>query len=145
MIKFIIGVVLTLIVAPVFADPAVGQWVTIDDTDNSEKFVVDISVNQDGELQGTIVEVLKEADRKKRCDDCPDEFKGKSILGLQIMWGLKNTSRGVWKKGRILDPITGNVCNSQLTLSEDMAVIKVRGYIGVPIIGRSQFWVKRSL
>merc|ERR1712000_122427 len=74
------GLVLSLLIAaPVMADPAVGQWVTVDDEDGTQKSVVDIRVNDKGELQGTVVKVLKEDDQGKVCSECPDDFKDQPI------------------------------------------------------------------
>ena len=127
---------------PVFADPAVGKWVTIDDEDGSQKSVVEISVNDQGELQGTILKILREEDQGKLCDKCPDDFKDQPIEGLTFMWGLQNESEGEWESGRILDPKSGKVYKSNLKVADDEQSLDVRGYIGVSWIGRSQTWMK---
>ncbi|WP_430461957.1 DUF2147 domain-containing protein [Thalassolituus sp. LLYu03] len=129
-------------VLPVLADPAVGRWVTVDDEDGSKKSVVEISVNDKGELQGTIVEILRAADKGKLCSECPDNFKDQPIEGLTFMWGLKNDGEGEWESGRILDPKSGKVYKSQAKVSDDGQQLVVRGYIGVSWVGRSQTWLK---
>lgn len=136
------GAALLVAALPVLADPAVGKWVTVDDSDGSKKSVVDISVNDKGELQGTIVEILRTEDKGKLCDKCPDDFKDKPIEGLTFMWGLENDGEGEWESGRILDPKSGNIYKSKLEVAEDGQSLTVRGYIGVSWIGRSQTWLK---
>lgn len=124
------------------ADIAEGRWVTIDDEDGSKASVVEISIAEDGKLQGTIVELLREDDKGKNCEECPDEFHNKPIEGLTFMWGLEREEEGVWESGRILDPKSGSIYKSQLEVAEDGKSIEVRGYIGVSWIGRSQEWLR---
>lgn len=137
------GLVLSLLIAaPVMADPAVGQWVTVDDEDGTQKSVVDIRVNDKGELQGTVVKVLKKDDQGKVCSECPDDFKDQPIEGLTFMWGLEKDGEGEWKSGHILDPQSGKIYKSKLNVADDGESLEVRGYIGVSWIGRSQTWLK---
>lgn len=122
------------------ADTAEGRWVTIDDEDGSKASVVEIKIAENGELQGTIVELLREDDKGKSCEECPDEFHNKPIEGLTFMWGLEKEAEGEWESGRILDPKTGSIYKSKLKVAEDGQTIEVRGYVGVSWIGRSQEW-----
>lgn len=133
---------LLMMAFPAFADPAVGQWVTVDDEDGSQASVVDITINEDGRLQGTIVRLLREKDQGKRCDKCPDDFKDQPVEGLTFMWGLEHDGEGEWESGRILDPKSGNIYKSKLEVADDRQSLTVRGYIGVSWIGRSQTWLK---
>ena len=136
------GAVLLAAAFPALADPAVGRWVTIDDETGAKKSVVEIQVSDKGELQGTIIEILRSEDKGKLCDKCPDDFKNKPVEGLTFMWGLKNDGEGKWESGQILDPKSGKVYKSQLKVAEDGQTLTVRGYIGVSWIGRSQTWQK---
>lgn len=131
-----------LAIHPAFADSVVGQWITIDDNDSSKRFEVNISKTQDGELEAVIANVLQTKDADKKCTSCPGAFQNKPLVGLKFLWGFKQEDSRSWKKGRILDPETGNIYKAQLRLSEDKSSLDVRGYIGVPWIGRSQTWVK---
>lgn len=124
------------------ADRAEGRWVTIDDEDGSKASVVEITIAETGELQGTIVELLREEDKDKSCEECPDDFYNKPIEGLTFMWGLEREEDGIWEGGRILDPKSGSIYKSKLEVSEDGQSIEVRGYIGVSWIGRSQEWLR---
>lgn len=132
----------TLFTAASIADVAEGRWVTIDDADGSQASVVEIKITENGELQGTIVELLREDDKGKSCEECPDEFHNKPIEGLTFMWGLEKEGEGEWSSGRILDPESGSIYKSKLEVSDDGQTIEVRGYIGVSWIGRSQEWVR---
>ncbi|MCD8522010.1 MAG: DUF2147 domain-containing protein [Saccharospirillaceae bacterium] len=140
--KSISALAFTLMSSVAVADPAVGQWVTIDDEDGSQASVVDIRINEEGKLQGTIVKLLREKDQGKSCEKCPDDFKDQPVEGLTFMWDLENEGNGEWESGRILDPKSGSVYKSQLNVAEDGQSLSVRGYIGVSWIGRSQTWLR---
>lgn len=140
--KTISTLAFTLLSSVALADPAVGQWVTIDDEDGSQASVVDIRINDEGQLQGTIVQLLREKDQGKSCEKCPDDFKNQPVEGLTFMWGLEKEGEGEWESGRILDPKSGSIYKSQLEVAEDGQSLSVRGYIGVSWIGRSQTWLR---
>lgn len=127
---------------PVFADPALGKWVTVDDETGNKKSVVEITLNEKGELQGTILEILKTEDKGKLCTKCPDEKKDQPIEGLTFMWGLEKDGEGEWESGKILDPKSGKIYKSNLKVADDAQSLDVRGYIGVSWIGRTQTWLK---
>ena len=133
---------LLITAVPALADPAVGQWVTVHDDDGSHKSVVNISVNDEGKLQGTVIEILQEEEKGKLCEECPDDFKNQPIEGLTFMWGLEKEGEGEWESGHILDPESGKIYKSKLEVGEDGETLEVRGYIGVSWIGRSQTWLK---
>lgn len=143
--KTLLAAAFSLFSVSSFADIAEGHWVTIDDEDGSKASVVEISITPEGELQGTIVELLREDDKGKSCEECPDEFHNQPIEGLTFMWGLEREEEGVWESGRILDPKTGSIYKSQLEVAEDGQTIDVRGYIGVSWIGRSQEWLRYEM
>lgn len=120
--------------------PVTGLWQTIDDKTGNAASVVEIRLNDQGELEGRIQTLLRQQDQGKVCDVCPEPFKDQAIEGLTFMWGLQPTRSGNWQQGRILDPESGSIYRSQLTLSDDGQTITVRGYIGVSWLGRSQQW-----
>ena len=46
--------------------------------------------------------------------------------------------------GQILDPDNGKVYRSKVRLTDNGKTLGVRGYIGVPMLGRSQTWVRQE-
>jgi uncharacterized protein (DUF2147 family) len=46
--------------------------------------------------------------------------------------------------GQILDPGNGKVHRSKLRLTDNGTTLSVRGYIGAPMLGRSQTWVRQE-
>ena len=130
-----------LILNPVMAadmSSPVGNWVTIDDKTGKPKSIVRIT--QVGkQLKGHIVKLLNPSSKNPICDKCNGAKKDKPITGLEILWGLQKAQNG-WAGGLILDPNNGKVYKSTLALIDGGKKLKVRGYIGIPLFGRSQTW-----
>jgi uncharacterized protein (DUF2147 family) len=125
---------------------AAGLWRTIDDDSGKPQALVRI-VEQDGVLTGRIEKLFREPneDQNPTCTDCSDARKDKPVLGMTILTGLKHEPDGaVWSGGEILDPNNGKVYRSKATLSADGKQLVVRGYIGVPWLGRSQIWLREQ-
>ncbi len=121
----------------------VGLWKTIDDESGKERSLVRIQENN-GQLTGTIEKFLDPATKPDvKCDVCTDERKGQPILGMQILRGLKPTDdKARWDGGEILDPSKGKVYKSRITLIEGGKKLEMRGYIGTPLLGRTQVWIR---
>jgi uncharacterized protein (DUF2147 family) len=145
-VYFGIIALLMLYVSPASAkDPAqnasspVGYWETISDVTHKPRSVVQIS-EKDGLLYGKLVKNLDPNETlDKVCDKCPDEFHNQPLKGMQFLWGLKENKNG-WSGGKILDPDTGNIYRSKIALTEDGQQLKVRGYMGISLLGRTQTW-----
>ncbi len=120
---------------------AVGLWKSIDDETKQAKSLIRI-VEQDGTLTGRIEKILTDkADAK--CDKCTDDRKDKPVQGMTIITGMKKDGDG-WGGGEILDPNNGKVYRSQMKLADDGRKLEVRGYVGVPMFGRTQTWVREE-
>ena len=63
------------------------------------------------------------------------------IVGLAFMSGFTKKSDTRWENGTIYDPKTGNTYSSNLEL-EGPEKIKVRGFIGISLIGRTDIWTR---
>ncbi|MFM2057551.1 MAG: hypothetical protein RLY71_1936 [Pseudomonadota bacterium] len=122
------------------ASPA-GLWKTIDDDGKTEKSLVRI-VEQGGVLSGKVEKIFDPAKADKHCELCSDARKDQPVLGLTILRNVRQSSSdaAVWDGGDILDPNNGKVYKVRLRPSDDGRQLEVRGYIGVPLLGRSQTW-----
>ncbi len=123
-------------------DPAIGIWKTIDDKTNQPASLIKIE-EVNGSLEGIIIKTFPRPNETPlvSCNLCKDELKDKPIIGLKIMSGLKQEKPGVWAGGKILDPKEGEYYKVKLS-TEDGKKMDVRGYIGVPMLGRTQVWYK---
>jgi uncharacterized protein (DUF2147 family) len=60
---------------------------------------------------------------------------------MTILTGMKKDG-GEYNGGKILDPANGKVYKSKMSLADDGKKLDVRGYIGLPMLGRTQTWVR---
>ena len=114
----------------------VGVWETIDDETGEPKSHVEI-FEKGGAFFGKVVELLPAA-TTTICNDCPGDKKDKPLVGLEILWDMQ-PYKDYWSYGRIVDPKDGDVYKCSFWL-EDANTLRVRGYIGVSLIGRNQTW-----
>ena len=121
------------------AQSPVGTWKTVDDETGKEKSYVEI-YEQGGKLYGKITELLLEEDKGKNCDVCPGKKKDQPVEGMEILMG-KESVKDYWGNGKILDPKTGKVYKCFIEL-ESADKLKVRGYIGFSLLGRTQYWYR---
>ena len=124
-------------------EPIIGNWKTIDDKTNQPKSIIRIEL-VDQKLQGTVVKIFTApGDRPDPvCEQCKDHRKDKPVIGMTIMSGLKKTSSILWEGGEILDPNNGSIYKVKLNLDAEAKVLSVRGYVGVPMVGRTQTWIR---
>ena len=119
-----------------------GLWTTIDDKTKKARSIVRIW-ESNGALYGRIVKVYKQPGDTGFCRNCPGEFKDKPTKGLRLMWGLKQTGERIWDGGRIIDPKIGKIYRAKITVAPDGKSLKLRGYIGFSLLGRTQVWYRR--
>ena len=120
-----------------------GLWVTIDDETEAPRGIVEIAIDDSGELVGIIRgSLVNEPGSSTTCDDCEGDMAGAPIIGLPFLRGLErdNDSGTKWKSGKITDPENGKTYKSKAEFEDDFSEVKVRGYIGSPILGRNQYW-----
>lgn len=129
------------------ADPAspVGRWRTIDDDTKSERSIVEVTKVGD-ELQGRVLRIFYRPDEKPDpvCELCEGARKDQPVIGMTFLWGLKPDGGNDWAGGAILDPKNGKIYNAKLSLTEAGSQLRVRGYIGTPLLGRTQIWLREK-
>ncbi|MBV8503537.1 MAG: DUF2147 domain-containing protein [Paucibacter sp.] len=121
----------------------VGLWKTIDDDGKTEKSLVRISENK-GVLTGSIEKVFDASKQNEVCDKCKDDRKDKPVVGLQIIRGVRQNAddKMIWDGGEVLDPEDGKTYKTRLKPIDGGKKMELRGYVGLPMFGRSQTWVR---
>ena len=120
----------------------VGKWKTIDDKTKKEKSIVEI-YEANGKIYGKIVQLLQEKDggASKLCTKCTGSDQNKPMIGLVIVKGL--TADGdEYTGGTIMDPNDGKVYKCKMEVVEGGNTLKVRGFLGFSLLGRTQVWHK---
>lgn len=121
----------------------VGLWKTISDKDGTVQSEVRI-IEKDGVVSAKIEKIFRatfKADDK--CTECKDDRKDQLVIGLEIMRGLKKTDgKDVWEGGTIVDPDSGTVYKAKVTPIDGGKKLEMRGFVGAPMFGRTQTWVR---
>ncbi len=121
----------------------VGLWKTIDDNTGKERTLVRITETA-GVVSGRIEKRLDPtAQPDDKCVKCSDDRKDQPLQGLEIIRGLKKADGADrWEGGSVLDPEEGKLYKARLTPLEGGKKLELRGYVGVPLLGRSQTWTR---
>ena len=122
------------------ADDILGVWFTED-----KKSKVEVIKKKDGKYYGKIAWLMNpyEEDGKtpKVDDENPNkELRERPIIGLEFLEGMKWTG-DEWYGGDIYDPQSGN-SYSAMAAMPDKNTVKLRGYIGFSLLGRTTTWTR---
>jgi uncharacterized protein (DUF2147 family) len=100
---------------------------------------------EDGKLSGRIATLNKQymSDGIEKTDiSNPDpEKRSRPLIGLVFMTGFTPEGSGRWDHGTVYDPKTGHTYASFLEY-DGGDTLRLRGYIGISLIGRTAVWTK---
>lgn len=118
----------------------VGKW----QTEGGRSHVEIAPCNQD-KLCGRIVWLKEPNDEggqpKKDKNNEKAELRERGLVGLNMLEGFVRAGEGEWTGGKIYNPEDGKTYNANMTL-QDANTLRVRGYVGVPLFGKSQTWTR---
>jgi uncharacterized protein (DUF2147 family) len=120
-----------------------GLWKTIDDDGKTEKSLVRIADDY-GVFSGKVEKIFDPAKADATCAKCEDERKDKPIVGMTILGEVRQDARerGLFDGGWILDPANGKSYRVRLRPVDGGRKLEVRGYVGMPMLGRTQTWIR---
>lgn len=122
----------------------IGVWET-SDKKGDPIFLVEIKKQKNGILLGRIVEVLtSKLGPNPMCGACPTERHNKPLLGMKVLWGAEQLKSGEWAGGTLLNTRNGDMYSVKLRPSLDGTTMEVRWFVGAPIFGRTQVWVRKA-
>lgn len=78
----------------------------------------------------------------KRDEENPDaSLRQRPLCGIEVFTGLKRHNKNTWAFGRVYNPKDGRQYRAYLDAYDD-GTVKIRGYIGIPLFGKSEIWVR---
>jgi len=105
---------------------------------------IDVSATAAG-LSGVIEGSPNAAEDRPDTDEKnPDPaLRNRPLIGLQLFEGFEYDGNGRWRGGTIYDPNSGKTYRCIVTYV-DHNTLKVRGYIGVSLLGRTETWTRKE-
>jgi uncharacterized protein (DUF2147 family) len=130
----LIGIALVAMAVDSKESSVIGNWLS-----ESKDGIIQISQGEGGAYEGRIIG----GNHPGRLDEKnPDPAqRAKALRGEVILRGLHYDGDGKWSGGAIYEPDTGRTykCLVELVTADS---IKVRGFIGISLLGKSQTWTR---
>lgn len=153
-IVFVMGL-LCASIAPLVAqaeevDPVspVGNWVMLDPDTKEPMAVIQIKEQVTGgestTLSGHVITIYDKTKTRTTCQDCPEGFKNQPIIGMQVLWGLKQASEYTWTDGHLLSPKRGRVFSCNVTMTQDGQMLLLRAYTAGGVLAKTRMWYRAS-
>ena len=104
--------------------------------------------NDDGIYNGEIIwlkdPIDEETGKPKLDDENEDEsLRSRPVLGLMLLKDFEFDGDEEWEKGKIYDPKNGKTYSCYMEFKDETKnLLKVRGYIGFSMIGRTTYWTR---
>jgi len=120
------------------ADAILGKWLSA----NGEGQI--LIYKKESKFFGKLswIKVPNNDNGKPKLDDRnPDKnLQSRPILGLELLKNFTFDGDNIYEHGTIYDPKSGKIYSCKMTLKGD--VLKIRGYIGISLLGRSENWTR---
>ena len=146
LIKAIVGFSIACASLTTFAASIEGYWKSIDDRTGEQQSIVEIRKGADGRYHGKIAYryPVPGGAALVNCTKCPPPYTNQPLLGLEILSGFKEDpdKRNAYVDGKVLEPKSGKIYKGKANLSADGKRLRLRGYVGVSALGRTQVWIR---
>ena len=119
-------------------DELIGEWWT----ENNEGRIR-MTRDRDGSFRGTTtccVPAKPTRDHPAQDIHNPNpKQRSRSTVGIVLIWKLKYEGDGEYADGYVYNPRDGKTYRIDMAII-DRNTVKIRGYIGIPLLGQSQIW-----
>lgn len=118
-------------------DPS-GLWLT-----ENKRAAIQISDCGD-KLCGHIAWIIDSGMQKDSKNPDPAK-RNNPMCGLPILWGFSQNANNpkVWEKGRIYKADEGDIYHATISVVDENKLY-LRGYVGIPLLGKTQYWTRVS-
>ncbi|MCI4665530.1 MAG: DUF2147 domain-containing protein [Neomegalonema sp.] len=123
-------------------DPAFGYWLT-----ENKRAIIQIGPCADDAAKacGAIAWMLEPVDaagKPKTDSKNPDaKLRDRPLCGLVVFGNFKKDGPGDWEKGFAYDAAKGDLYDAYMEIQKD-GKLKVRGYMTISLLGKSQIWTR---
>lgn len=122
------------------ADDILGVWMNEDKDAHIEIFKR--GDKYFGKLVWLKFPIDDETGKPKTDKNNPDEnLRTRPTLGLEILTDFVFDGDNRWEDGDIYDPKKGNTYSCYMKFVEEKK-LKIRGYIGISLLGRTTYWTR---
>jgi uncharacterized protein (DUF2147 family) len=126
--------------APALAQPTPQGW-WLDQTGRAGILIAACGTQLCGRIEWLKVPLDTENHPKTDIHNPDSTLQVRPLCGLQMLGGFVPDGNGGWTGGWIYDPEKGKTYKSAMHLAAD-GTLRVRGYIGIPLLGRSATWTR---
>ncbi len=123
---------------PDAADAILGEWLTAEGKAKVQIYRCDTL------YCGKIIWLKEPVKNGKEVvdDKNPDPvLQNKPVIGLVIVRGFSFDGDDAWTGGKVYDPESGDTYSGKMTL-QDPHTLRLRGYILIPLLGRTEVWTR---
>ena len=123
------------------SDDILGFWLS-----ESGRGVIEIYKEKDtysGKLVWLKIKFTGEVKEPLDKENPDDKLKTRPLEGLQNLAGFK-FDEDEWSGGSVYDPKSGKTYKSYMSL-KNSDTLKLRGYVGVPLFGRTSEWTRQKM
>ena len=135
--KILITILSIFFITTGFSQTIFGAWNSFDEETNRLESVIEVYEKND-QAFAKITKITNLENQGATCINCSGKRKNAPILGMNILTGLKKDG-DEWSGGKILDPKNGKEYKCYIQLLDENT-LKIRGYIGFSMFGRTAIW-----
>lgn len=119
-------------------DQVVGTWLSENGNEKIEVY------KEKGRYWGKIVWMkepnMEDGQPKRDINNPKDSLREQPLVGLDILMDFKEKNQGVYTDGKVYDASSGKFYNAIIKVKGNTA--KIRAYIGIPLIGKTEIVTK---